>query len=825
MPLISDPATLTLRIYAPAPPDPPPPPPPGYPEGYVPVDPAGPVTVEFGAFTATIADVIGYGFYADGMPYVHVAGPATLTAKTPPVETEGRIRHGFMLNPFREQGGQGFDSDNGGAGTWKPGWSPARLPAIPTPLEDGDVLLFGIAALTTGNTQHPWRDGFLEQQAWLHVRSTLPPSGAFSPPVFWPVEEKRERPTLPVDLDTVLGWLPSLSTAGMTRPVTWAQLKTYIARPAATFAASAGVNQAGYEPWSPRGCSLVATTNYDANRAQAIELAMMGLIGNNWSTADKRECLIAFLQHGCQWAEALFRYGGRWVPDGSHRQSVFGIAVLWWIASGQAWKLRHAFDALVQGNLPGQYFYMTEDLLARIEGPHSDQYRPGFSRRRTLTSVSGNTVESLNLSGEGANFSAAGLIMRRESDGAEATVLSNSFPSINNIIYSRFVLAEQPTPPFAVGDVVYCRMPFTIVPPGEPEWSVKGTSVIAYYSPAHNTGYRALTAAEPQVLFLTALQILPMVSTVPAMADYVERVAAQTYPTATPPYRFPRSINTTYNLPLYGNGADWANHWPVQMWNTHYAGLKPNASARAALPAFAATEADHLVNLNAAGVLFQERTGEAATTPAAVGDPVGSIRNLGARGGWWTAPADNRRPILRETNGKKWLEFDGIDDIIDYRRAVMAMYGAGYHVFVAWAELSGNPTTGASAFSILANNGSSDTWVQTGFSSATNLYGWSHRGVGISAPGSGLAGPAVTEFRIAPDRTMSLIVNGTVAATGTATDHLNTASRLVFGGRAINFGYQGYSKFALYGWAVHHCSTLAEADQDTIRAALAASLP
>lgn len=60
--------------------------------------------------------------------------------------------------------------------------------------------------------------------------------------------------------------------------------------------------------------------------------------------------------------------------------------------------------------------------------------------------------------------------------------------------------------------------------------------------------------------------------------------------------------------------------------------------------------------------LKQERTGGSATTPAGVGDPVGSIQNLGTAGGWATAPSDSARMILRQTGGGKYyLEADSND--------------------------------------------------------------------------------------------------------------------------------------------------------------------
>jgi hypothetical protein len=63
-----------------------------------------------------------------------------------------------------------------------------------------------------------------------------------------------------------------------------------------------------------------------------------------------------------------------------------------------------------------------------------------------------------------------------------------------------------------------------------------------------------------------------------------------------------------------------------------------------------------------AGSLLQEITGAAATTPAAVGDPVGSIRNLGAGGGWLTAPSNAARAVRQAPAGYPSLTHDGVDD-------------------------------------------------------------------------------------------------------------------------------------------------------------------
>lgn len=58
--------------------------------------------------------------------------------------------------------------------------------------------------------------------------------------------------------------------------------------------------------------------------------------------------------------------------------------------------------------------------------------------------------------------------------------------------------------------------------------------------------------------------------------------------------------------------------------------------------------------------LFQERTGASATTPAAVGDPVGTWKNKGTAGGYLVTPtSDAKRPVRRNDGTRYYLEFDG----------------------------------------------------------------------------------------------------------------------------------------------------------------------
>jgi hypothetical protein len=821
---------IIIRVTAPAAPPPPPEPPPPNPEGFTAVDPAAEVTVTFGDFTATIGDVTGWGYYRDGMPYVTVAPGATCTmgAKTPATEVApALIRHGQRLNPTRNNNGTaptlGVPLTNNGLRTsegWMPAYDAAATMPLPQVLEAGDVVLFGVGSLTSAiSGVQAFRDGFLDDQAWLHVRDTVPAAGTFSPPAFWHPDVKKQRPTRVVDLAAVMAWLPSLSTAGMTRPLTWAQLAPMFDRPAATRVAVISVGSSGYEAWTPRGFVITGGSNYDPFTACLISQVCNGLIGDSWSAGDKEAALVRMLQHGCQWAETLMHYGDWWVTDGGHKASMAAPMALWLAATGQLARARRAWDFALSGNLPGQYFSLTADDINQCH-PHSDTSRPHFAFLRTVSSVTGNVIRVPRVSGENQNITLQGMRLRRPSDGATALVTNVGYPA--NAL--DITIDAQPSPAFAPSHVVHCEPVFTPTA-GDPEWSAKGRLSSWNWFTFSPDSYRKSQSAQEMVLFLEALQILPTVSTWPATADYVEASAQDNYPVSTP-------IEARYWTPTWrqyasygiaGLSSDWQNHWGVQMYATHHATLKPNASARFTLPTFAPEHLDHWLTF-AAGTVFQERTGQFAATPAAVGDPVGTIVNLGTFGGYWTAPSDAARPILRETGGKRWLEFDGVDDVIDYRNRSLFLQ-RGYHIFADVAEISGSANW-ATFFSALQINGNTAGGIQFDLGDGATLLNSRHRdpatdGTSMSAAGAGLYGRAVAELSCKVNLALAIRSNGANLASANASAFLPTdLSRLAIGARATAFTYQGFAKIGLYGFCMAHSGDVSDTDAATVRTAM-----
>jgi hypothetical protein len=849
--------TITIRVTAPAaPPGPPAPPPPNL-EGFTAVSPAAEATITFGEFTATVGNVTGWGYYRDGMPYVCVApgGTLTMTAKTPPVETSGRIRHGFRVNPCvdpefyptvpgdywhaKPLNNQAFDSEPPLPSDWRPGYTAGALPAIPTTLEENDIVFLGIAAATTANSSL-YRDGFLTHQAWLHVRTDQAPAGAYSPPAFWPPHDKKRRPVRVPDVATMLTWLPSLSTAGMTRPVTWAQVAVHLDRPAATrVATSQGDASGGYEVWTPRGWSPNPVSNYDPNPASIMELAMMGLIGNNWSAGDKEACLRRLLQHGCQWFEAIMRDGFPWRPDGGHFLGVSVPAILWAVATGQAAKLRPWLELYGMGNNPGQFVALTEAAISIITTPHDNIGLSYASRRRTISAVNGNELSTPGLGPDFfTNSSVTGLMVVRESPYAAVRCVGTAVATTVPSQPFRITVASQPSPAFAPGDVIHC-VPAETRLPGDPEWIEKGPyRALDRFCTAAGVGYRKTASPAAPVLFFSALGILPTYGFYPTMQDYAERRAAGAYPAAENNY--PAVWFSEQNNYLAGNAiTDFENGWPTQMWANHYATVAPTQRSRWVAAPLGVTMLDHWLDFDAAGVLFAERTGMLAATAVSVGDPVGTVADLGTRGGYWVAPADDARPILRETGGKKYLEFNGTTHRMHWFGNKMFVTH-GWHI---WLDVEERSPGGGQIWSTMATNGSTRAGALVGFGSASQRYQAQYgnpdtgQAVYASESGSGLAPRTIVEVgfkRASPffsqtSTELSLYNNGTPISTSPPF----TGNMQNMGGgldqiwRGMVLGYYTHafvnSQFApmnLYGLAMYYNGHITSDDRAAIRTAM-----
>lgn len=95
-----------------------------------------------------------------------------------------------------------------------------------------------------------------------------------------------------------------------------------------------------------------------------------------------------------------------------------------------------------------------------------------------------------------------------------------------------------------------------------------------------------------------------------------------------------------------------------------------------AAPAFNPADHSPIIWLDFAepNVLFQERTGAAATTPAvSIGDPIGTWRDRSGNNRHAVTISDTRRPTIQENNnGAQAVWFDGLDDYLGIESSIVS---------------------------------------------------------------------------------------------------------------------------------------------------------
>lgn len=210
----------------------------------------------------------------------------------------------------------------------------------------------------------------------------------------------------------------------------------------------------------------------------------------------------------------------------------------------------------------------------------------------------------------------------------------------------------------------------------------------------------------------------------------------------------------------------------------------------------------------------QERTGAAATTAVAVGDPVGSIRNKGTDGGWATARADNRRPILRQdATGRYYIETDGSNDFLELNGLLIDL--TKLNLYVGFKALSYGYARGIVSLAPFdaSGDGANDRFVlaQNALNPIPSDYTIQMGASGVNRLAASIAGaqpkrPHVFEWRKTANATPATVtVDGFeithtgplgLAALGTVTALETATLRLIIGANPGNEGQGGAIQFS-----------------------------
>lgn len=382
-------------------------------------------------------------------------GGAAINAITPAEELVGGDKvHGAMLNPQRNSGTFSLQSFDERTGDYV---DADNVQGNAFSLTPNDILLKSVAKTDVViGTANDRRAGIVEGYAHLYAVSTLPAVDAIPPsPIGWTGRNSFAWET--VDWDAKVAALPECAVPGGTTPVTYAQLQPYMKlNPIPALMDGTG-DTGGYEVFSPRNWGGDITNYgrypgviYNENMALFLTLPTA-----NASDADKKAVLQFMAIQGRWWFEAMKGSAETTVADGGHYrfQAVCIEAYLW--ATDQLAEM----DALATNattNQYHQYYELTAGQLAQFETPHDEFAKPFPARRRDITSVSTLNVQvnqrtsTAEADSDDVRLRLTGMQMVRESDGDTARVDA----MVSNVTPYEFTIDAQPSPAFAVNDVV-----------------------------------------------------------------------------------------------------------------------------------------------------------------------------------------------------------------------------------------------------------------------------------------------------------------------------------------------------------------------------------
>jgi len=280
---------------------------------------------------------------------------------------------------------------------------------------------------------------------------------------------------------------------------------------------------------------FTAADGYGQSVQAIVEQWSMRLLSSDDADTDtkKRDLARAIFAFGAQHYDAI---NGNVIKvlegDGGHQGLLpYFVMFLGWLEDDAKLRTLHTD---IGGNELRQNFRVTAGLLTKMREPHSNTTLafPRITLRKTVTAVSGNTLTFANATTVNEwTPSYTGLTIVRESDNATARISTYSAGS------RTITIDAQPSPAFAVNDVIFCRASFDQAE-GDAEWTIKGVSGsqatgedgMWYYTPAVNAAYRNINESAGAVMAAVAMGFIP--PELEFWPDYVERAMTANTPTA-----------------------------------------------------------------------------------------------------------------------------------------------------------------------------------------------------------------------------------------------------------------------------------------------------
>jgi hypothetical protein len=463
--------------------------------------------------TTGVAVPVGYS--VDGVPYV--VGDFDIVSDPTPAYVvgtgtdAGRGKNGYQKDPSRGTN-QRWDGRANLSFTTPTETFPLRM----TP---GSVFVKAVSRNNVTTAINDTRDGVVLSYAQIDCVSAAPGPNRFSSPAIWPSASTASRPVIEVDVDAVYATLPSYSTAGHST-VTWADVAFFMDKHDPTYGKIDGTNAGnGYESTMPYrfGNGNAGPTSGAANYGEAISPILcglaLGLIGDNWSAADKKAAIKRVVQLGSHWYWGFKSTSAVRNPDGGHcqiHQMVMLLALKW---SGYTSEY-----AYFHANLHGNWLQALRTKIAVRKGiftPHTGRNQTvdwSVSRKRATNSVVGNVISiAFDRQGagggpDGGNINISGLLMVHDLTGEARRIISSGPSAVKAsvVTYHSFTVESEFTSA-VTGDLFYFRPNYTISH-WDMLWNIGGTSPGTFMGNA-SAQYFGLQSWTPQLLALVALGV------------------------------------------------------------------------------------------------------------------------------------------------------------------------------------------------------------------------------------------------------------------------------------------------------------------------------
>lgn len=220
--------------------------------------------------------------------------------------------------------------------------------------------------------------------------------------------------------------------------------------------------------------------------------------------------------------------------------------------------------------------------------------------------------------------------------------------------------------------------------------------------------------------------------------------------------------------------------------------LDPGSATYSPVALFAGGEAGFYFDPSVLSSLFQERTGGSATTPAVVDGVVGTMLDLSGNGNHATAPSDAARPILKQSGGLYYLQFDGVNDCLVFDGSDLV--GTTYTVAAAWEQLT--DPTGVNRIVIGGTTAVNNAAMLIGWPAVNTTIRFGHFGNVINYTTAGLWGssPRNVATGLLTGTGKVLRTNGVQRATDAVSTQLSG-----FAGAAIGRIQTTFADVAFYG--------------------------